>query len=525
MIVKIGTVPFPKSGHRFSSSSIVDSFLTFSFTNCRMVKDNIFQIDIKLCSFDTLKSCNYLMYSYDFKKYYCFITGVDYVNDYVANVTVENDYFTTFIDSLTFKNSYVERIHPPSYNSDFTQVTEGLKFNDSELVEQGFFPYEMDKFLVGCTHCIPYDKTLPSKKLLEVANPFPSWVACPTLCGIVQGCVWYVLDSFTQVSNVIANANNFGYTSSVTGIYKVSSTVIKNNTQLGYGTYYPNGTVFDETKVDFTVNILTSSQSMEINRQKFATLNIEGMTINNKVVKYKKCFSDEFCKYYLKNDKQINYYNPSDFDTSYQVRFDEFTANNQYQNVTIVPFGYKHQNYSDFMDGLTITLSLSGTLSSDNYVKEVNDVISRNNQGTINSIASIVTQGTSAIGGIVNNVVGSGIETFSKVFNTLSNTSTIFGSNCNGVASQQLPITNRIIHYGISVPVSSDLDRLDKYFSRYGYQVNEILTPYLRGNYTFIKGDIDFTINGNLTAYEYIKSLFSSGLTIWSTKDMFIYDV
>ena len=525
MIVKIGTVPFPKSGHRFSSSNLVDTFLTTIFENCRMVKDNIFQIDLKSISFDLLNRCNYLSYCYDNKNYYCFINSVDYVNDNVANVSFEKDYFTTFIDSLTFKNSYVERIHPPSYNSDFTQVTEGLKFNDSELVEQGFFPYEMDKFLVGCTHCIPYDKTLPARSLLEVANPFPSWVACPTLCGIVQGCVWYVLDSFTQVSNVIANANNFGYTSSITGIYKVSSTVIKSNTQLGYGAYYPNGTLFDETRVDFTVNILTSSQSMEINRQKNATLNIEEMTINNKVVKYKKCFSDEFCNYYLKNDKQINFYNPSDFDNPSQIRFDEYTSNNQYQNVTIAPFGYQHQNYSDFKDGLSITLALSGTLSSDNTVKEVNDVVARNNQGTLDCISSILTQGTGAIGGILNTVITQGVDTFSHVINPLANSSTVFGSNCNGVASQQLPITNRIIHFGVSVPVSSDIDKIDKYFSRYGYQVNEIMVPYLRGNYTFIKGDIDFTINGNLTAYEYIKSLFSSGLTIWSTKDMFIYDV
>ena len=525
MVVKIGVVPFSKSGHRFSSSNLVNDFLTTVFENCRMIKDNILQIDLKSISFDLLNRCNYLSYCYDNKNYYCFINSVDYVNDNVANVSIEKDYFTTFIDSLTFKNSYVERIHPPSYDADFTQVTEGLKFNDSELIEQGFFPYELDKFLVGCTHCIPYDKTLPPRSLLEVANPFPSWVACPTLCGIVQGCVWYVLDSFTQVSNVIANANNFGYTSSVTGIYKVSSTVIKSNTQVGHGTYYPNGTLFDETKVDFTVNILTSSQSMEINRQKNATLNIDGMSINNKAVKYKKCFSDEFCKYYLKNDKQINFYNPSDFDNPSQVRFDEYTSNNQYQNVTISPFGYKHQNYSDFMDGLSITLSLSGTLSSDNTVKEVNDVVARNNQGTLDCISSILTQGTGAIGGILNTVITQGVDTFSHVINPLANSSTIFGSNCNGVASQQLPITNRIVHYGISVPTASDIDKIDKYFSKYGYQVNEILTPYLRGNYTFIKGDIDFTINGNLTAYEYIKSLFSIGLTIWSTKDMFTYDV
>ena len=58
----------------------------------------------------------------------------------------------------------------------------------------------------------------------------------------------------------------------------------------------------------------------------------------------------------------------------------------------------------------------------------------------------------------------------------------------------------------------------------FGYQVNETMTPYERTNYTYIKGDINF--NGNICdiSRQYIKELFSAGVTIWNGAEMYSYE-
>lgn len=72
-----------------------------------------------------------------------------------------------------------------------------------------------------------------------------------------------------------------------------------------------------------------------------------------------------------------------------------------------------------------------------------------------------------------------------------------------------------------------DTIRVDRFFSRYGYNVSENTNNVpLRDTYTYIEGDLNITNYSTLPVYARadIESLFSSGLTLWN-QDMYQYDV
>ena len=106
----------------------------------------------------------------------------------------------------------------------------------------------------------------------------------------------------------------------------------------------------------------------------------------------------------------------------------------------------------------------------------------------------------------------------------VSTTNTTVGTASTSYATPQLPFASKFFHYGNYSITEETARKLDKYFSMYGYQVNETMTPYERSTYTYIKGDINFTGNICDISRQYIKELFSAGVTIWNGAEMYSYE-
>ena len=88
-----------------------------------------------------------------------------------------------------------------------------------------------------------------------------------------------------------------------------------------------------------------------------------------------------------------------------------------------------------------------------------------------------------------------------------------------------LPQYNKNIHSALVSYSNSDIKKVDKYFSMYGYAYNELTTPYIRDTYSFIQGDITILGDINNISYNEIRNAFQNGLTIWNNTDMYNYDV
>ena len=72
-------------------------------------KDGVLRIPAVM---DDILSYNYVMYrndAYSSKWFYAYITGMEYVNDSVTDVSIATDTFQTWQFDLTYKRTFVER--------------------------------------------------------------------------------------------------------------------------------------------------------------------------------------------------------------------------------------------------------------------------------------------------------------------------------------------------------------------------------------------------------------------------------
>lgn len=521
MTVALCNVNFTKnSTHRYLN---VESHLTnlITFENCRMIHTNV----IKINTLPSIVRPVFNRYGYgyyildnDTKKYYFFVDDYNYVNDNVTEISVSIDWFTTDFKYLTFANSFVERIHPARFDADYTQIRENINYNEFEFVKDGFENFGAGgyKYLVGCCYCFPPDTVLDVTDILNVQFPFGVWENTPQLCGVCTSCVYYVLDTLQEVNNVVRNCVNYGYNSGITGIYKVSANIISGYTTNAHGKYFPYGNLLPETVFD--VDILADTSEMVRLSNYDVTLNKEH-SFGSYTPSYSKLYADEFNQFYIQNDTSTKLYNPSQF--SDDARFYFYATIDQNQTINFVPANFKKSGWACFEYGLSETYSVSGVMTADNTQQQVNNIALGNFNKTL----------TTTFEGMTGNFTGAVATVGGTLFDSLqflrgggSGTVTTFGST-GGFAPSQLPSLSKGFSWGWYSVNQQSAEKIDKYFSMFGYQVNENMMPYLRSTYSYIKGDIN--LNGSICelSMSYIKDLFARGLTIWNNSTMFEYDV
>ena len=516
MIVSLGVAPFGRSdNHRYSNFD--DKFISMiDFQNCRLIHTNVLRIDCQIVDIFNVLGYGYYILDNREKRYYFFITDYNYINDNAVEITIEIDWFTTDYKNIVFEPSFVERIHPISRDADFSQIPENINYAQFQLQQFGFIKHNIDKYLIGCNFGFPPDTLLSYDNIAKISTPFVSWRNCPMLAGVPQGCVFYVLDTIEQVYNVYANAVNFGYTSGVTGIWRVSSDIIGDHTTQATGHYYPYG-VSVGNPVQFSVNILSETTELI----DVSTFEIPKQTnIENYIPKYNKCHADEFSQIYIQSDTTTVFYNPSQFNgTSATIK--EYASVDNNMNISLVPLGYKGGLHYNFSDGLSVTYAISGVLTADNTQQQINQIASGNFN---NTIQTAINGATGNFGGALSTVTNSIFGGLHFLRGGVSTTNTTVGTASTSYATPQLPFASKFFHYGNYSITEETARKLDKYFSMFGYQVNETMTPYERTNYTYIKGDINF--NGNICdiSRQYIKELFSAGVTIWNGAEMYSYE-
>src|SRR5690625_3527178 len=105
-------------------------------------------------SIDDLWGTNYLTFLNKNKRFYAFVTNLEYINDGLTHVHFQIDVLQTWLFEMDFKPSYVVREHRPLWNSDGTPVInnidEGLNYGyDYDVVSvQNWQPVDDIYFLV-----------------------------------------------------------------------------------------------------------------------------------------------------------------------------------------------------------------------------------------------------------------------------------------------------------------------------------------------------------------------------------------
>lgn len=573
MTVTIGSVPFGvETPHRYSAGSF-SMAVSGTFSNCRMIKNNVISIPTNgTITYDTLMKLNYGTYSKGGgNSYYFFILNANYVNEQTVEIYIGIDWWTTVMENggISYKDSYVHRIHPKSKTenlADIPDTVENISFSERTNINvHQIAVWGVNKefqYVVGVTNMIPTERLFGNTEKqprLDVYNlsPFPSLQnsGVTICCGITQGCGYYILNEISDVKNVLANAVDYGYTSSITGVWTVPAGIYSGDTSEVELVYY--GGKSDENPNEaklqkFTVTMLNSTNQVKA----------YGSPIDINVVPssgyYSKCFTGQFRSVRVQSLGVIRDFNPQLLPISNgSARFYKYIDKSPDVHLYVTPGEYAGTytgSAHNFFECVDIPLAMQGSLSADNTnnfyrqarINFSNGVLSQTANTLFNDIAQPSSYSPSGVSDVfsqsleatalkgagdiavktgkslLNAVVSNGIDYITHTRQVDNGCSSVIGTGVS-VLSLQLPSDTNGINISVYTINDNDLERLNKYFSMWGYNYSQKMTPYERDNYTFIQGDINFDGNMNNEARSYIKNLFSNGITIWKTA-MYSYD-
>lgn len=555
LFVALGNVDFTLNDNNRYQDIDSKFIIKQQFSNARMIKNNT--VDIPL-SFDIVNKYNYGYYhtTTDSKKYYFFTISCDYINDATTRITFKVDWFSTDFKNITFTTSFVQRMHPTLDTlANYPRTLENVG-NQYPLVTNYIDVFNLDYtnaiYIVATTHAIPTkklfieaDETAFNTPIYQKIYGFFTAIDQTLHSGELDFC-YFVCATLNEVNIYVKNALANGYDGAIGGIWRVPSFFGKS----------------DYTK-DFTINVkygdINYSENIKIltNSERILQLSANGFifaypsSVDNYTPVYKKCLDAQYINpCILANDIQIvynyNYFKTQENQNNVINLFFDCKGDS---NIYIVPYQYNGSNEHDFTNCTTVKISVPVQISCNNsvYIKDLNFQNTTKVQQTLaNSSIDLVTATFKSffsaktednkipvvnafttelekIGEIGVNVTKQSIDNLLNMYNSCRGV-TIVGGTGNTTISK-LSEYGQNIHFGFVSYNTADIQKVDKYFSMFGYNYSQLMVPTLRDTYTFLQGDINFIGDINNESFTEIKNMFMGGVTIWNETELYNYDV
>ena len=484
--------------------AIVDKVEFSSYTYIK--KDNKIRVQGNV---DSLIYYNYLWYynGYVNKRYYCFVTRMEYVNENCTDIYIETDVFQTWLYNIVWNRCFVEREHVNDDTIGNHTVPEGLETGEYICNNSGPVSSNLDDapyIVIGCTW-------LPSNTPFYTQN---------RMYGKVYSGVNYILFQNTEsAAKFIQAIDDLGRDSSVT---IVTLFVIP----LCYlGTTYASitwntGSLGNQTNIGFIVvpNSILNSIAHNVTISMPSTLN----------------------GYTPKNNKLFTYpYNvltvSNNIGTAAEYRYEDFVSNTPSFEIDgmfcvggsamLYPNNYKKDSTSrsGYEWGMPIGKFPQGSWNSDAFTNWMT-------QNSINISASLASDTASIVSGaaLVNSgrsIGGAGSIT-SGVTGIASTLGTIYqhGLVPRSISGQvnsgdmQLAISKMSpTYYKMSIRYEY-AEIIDNYFTMFGYKVNTVKIPNITGRsqWNYIK-TVDCNCDGEIPQedLETIRKACNAGITFW----------
>lgn len=475
-------------------------------------KDGVLRIPAVM---DDILSYNYVMYrndAYSSKWFYAYITGMEYVNDSVTDVSIATDVFQTWQFDLVYKRTFVEREH---VNDD----TIGANLQP-ESVETG-------EYVKNGTETSLYSTT-KRYVINSTYDPYSNTkYAGSNIYGIPIGGALFVFDYWQQMVNALQGYSDRGHLDSIAQVYVVPYISFDDN-DLEYKV--DSGNPDDEHSYWF-FNGGTTPVSVEKTLSRPSTIN--GYTPRNK-----KLLTAPFQTLLITNNNG----------TTSSIAYEYFTNPASFKLKTEViptvgasiityPEDYKGiaENFNEsIIGGKYPALSWSG----DTYT-------------------NWLTQNAVNIGtGIISDIMGAGltvasgnyyaqkhqepalgvfadVQGFNSTFNGISSTigqiyqhslvSQTIKGNVNGGDVLTATGDNHCVAYPMSI-TSQYASIIDSYFDMFGYKVNSVKVPNITGrrNWNYVK-TVGCYIDADIPQddLQQIKDMFNKGITFWHSPATF----
>ena len=456
-----------------------NTYYTNSSNKFSFIRDSINTIDTSFTYSECLLS-NYIAFQnpdFSSKWFFAFITGVKYISDAVTRITFEVDEWQTWYDNFSSKICFVEREH---VNDD----TVGLHTIPENL--------ETGEYITNAVDTLYFNDLCFLVNVSEFVNGTVTYAT--NVNGVWMAGGFYVFDNITSMVSII---QSYQKEDVVKQVYIVPKFLLDINS---YNTQFSG-------KIDPTYITKTITKPSTVGGYN---------PVNKKLLTY----------------PYISLLETNNNGSSNIFRYENFNGNPTFSiggcatvgaSIVSIPTNYNEGNETNMLiAGKFPTCSWS----EDAYTNWLT-MNSVNVLGTpVNPIdMNYIGAGALAIGGLIAGnplgLIGAG----GMVFNAMQQQyqheilPDSFKGNINGGDFLTASGKNGYIFYDMCIkPEYASI--IDKYFSRFGYQVNNLKIPNITGRsaFNYVKiGGAEEIAGGSIpiTAEDEINKIFRAGVTVW----------
>lgn len=504
-----------------AQANYFDGIAVKTYTNYTYVRKD--QTIVVAEPIDNIRDCNYLFYvntGYSNKRYYAFITGMDYLSANSTQIHIKTDCFQTYQFSLAYYKSFVERSHVSVANDTVgaNTVPEGL---------------ETGEYVInGVPTAISPSATVQDQSGVKTIHT--EMIICFQATQFIQdvsyfkggayynrqysGLKIFGVETKAQADNIISGYDKAGRSESIKAIFMAPKEFFQ-------GCTIREPTFDTQFETNVTVPILIPAEDQYATTLLQSVNITRNSTLNGYTPRNQKLYTYPYNYIFISNNAGSDVvYHYEDFETNV-CNFYMGGTLGQGCSVKLTPVNYKRYTASGGMEnyayGITGAKYPVCAWASDYYTNWVTQNGVNIATSTVNTIMHGMTVGL-ASGNI-------GTFTASAVSSTLGATTSalakyhqasIMPDQAHGNANcSDVSFAWRRYFTAFQMSIRSEFARIiDSFFDTFGYKVNVVEVPNFktRPNWNYIK-TIDANIEGNIPADDLleIKKIFNNGVTIW----------
>ena len=447
-------------------------------------------------TYDDLIEYNYCMYQNDKwsdKWFYAFIKKVTFDNPGMSYIELETDVWQSWCFDITFKNSFIEREHVNDDTIGAHTIPEGLETGEYIINAKDFEIFSDICFLMNTS-----ERVTGTGEEHIVTNVNGIYMAGDIYCFDNIGSLATVLGAITQsdiikdiwiVPKFLLNTNNYNtiWAGQSTPI-NFSKNVTKQTTLNGY-------TPINKKLLCYPYNYLLETNG----NGSSTTLHYEKFNSNN-------------CEFTIGGCATIG--------CSIISIPQNYKGNTPNETEMLICGKFPTCNWSE--DAYINWLTLNGVNVGGMTLNASEAGYAYGGLTTLLGLASIMSGNPYGVGSVFTGV-GAIMNTMQESYRH-SLIPDSFKGNING--GDYMTASNRNGFYFYKMSITEEYARIiDKYFSMYGYKVNDVKTPNITGrtNWNYVK-TIGCNLLGNIPQddMQKIKNMFDKGVTLWHNPNTFL---
>lgn len=453
---------------------------------------------------------------------YAFVLSTEYVNTQSTKLIFKVDAWQTYFNFLTVKDCDIERMHVSDKNNNWRNyvLNEGIEIGDYTILENNNFL--LDSVYLDGTLIMSTIDLITSGG--DINNPIINTARGGIYMGSASACALYYTN---DISSVMEGLLDYPWVASgIIGIYPISSDMIQ------------GGYVMSQSKMGFNIGSITKGtyplsksiqltldlppvQNKKLYTYPYTYISISAPDGNNIILKPELLSSDivqGHVIYSLIPTPTIHLYIYNYMGVKEVDRYTTSLTFNQFPSFPCINDQY--------------TLAKEQTRSMDNLIsKQAQAEIKAQWYG---AVGSAIGGGFEAgAGGFLSGAIEGSIKTYNSYnqeqrraekarlsTNQITTAPQLCGTSNAGACAPVFGL-DRMINFRMNVysVVPTMRNNIDKYFSVYGYKINQIKTPNLTAEglrYKYIKCN-HVNIFGDIPQYflEEIREMFLDGVTLW----------